>query len=61
MLAHDAVSALVNLSDSLAVARHLMDEKFLIWLVSYTAVSGLILAWPAILTLYRIPHHPSHH
>ena len=38
MMAHDAVSALVNLSDNLAVARHLVDPEYLVWLVSYTAV-----------------------
>lgn len=38
-IAHDALSALINLSDNLAVARQLATEPFLIWLVSYTAVS----------------------
>ncbi len=38
-IAHDAFSALVNLADGLNVARHLVDEEFLSWLVSYTAVS----------------------
>ena len=39
MIAHDAVSALINLSDDLAAAQHLVDPTFLVWLVSYTAVS----------------------
>lgn len=39
MIAHDAFKALVNLSDTLMVARHLVDESFLTFLVSYTAVS----------------------
>jgi hypothetical protein len=41
VIAHDALSALVNLSDNLAVARHLADKEFLVWLVSYTAVSRM--------------------
>lgn len=41
IIAHDALSALINLSDNLAVARHLADHSFLVWLVSYTAVSRL--------------------
>lgn len=40
-IAHDALSALINLSDNLAVARQLATEDFLVWLVSYTAVSLL--------------------
>lgn len=39
-IAHDALSALINLSDNLSVARHLASEPFLVWLVSYTAVGG---------------------
>jgi hypothetical protein len=39
MIAHDAFSSLVNLSDSILVARHLVDEEFLAFLVSFTAVS----------------------
>lgn len=39
VIAHDALSALINLTDNLAVARHLADHRFLVWLVSYTAVS----------------------
>lgn len=39
-IAHDALSALINLSDNLAVARQLATEDFLVWLVSYTAVSS---------------------
>lgn len=42
MIAHDALSALINLSDTLAAARHMVDEDFLIWLVSYTSVRLLI-------------------
>lgn len=38
MIAHDALSSLINLSDNLAVAKNLMDREFLVWLVSYTAV-----------------------
>jgi len=39
MIAHDALSALINLSDTLAAARHMVDHDFMIWLVSYTSVS----------------------
>lgn len=39
-IAHDALSALINLTDSLAVSRQLMQPDFLVWLMSYTAVSG---------------------
>jgi hypothetical protein len=38
VIAHDALSALVNLTDNLAVARQLATHDFLVWLVSYTAV-----------------------
>lgn len=38
-IAHDALSALINLTDSLPVSRQLMQPEFLVWLVSYTAVS----------------------
>jgi hypothetical protein len=38
MIAHDAFSALVNLSDTLLVARHLVNEDFLQFIVSFTAV-----------------------
>lgn len=41
-IAHDALSALINLTDNLAVARQIATEKFLVWLVSYTAVSRLL-------------------
>lgn len=41
MIAHDALSALINLSDTLIVARHLADETFLAFLISYTCVSSL--------------------
>ncbi|KAI9633399.1 putative cytoplasm protein [Dioszegia hungarica] len=38
VIAHDALSALINLSDSFAVARHIADDRdYLVWLVSYTA------------------------
>jgi hypothetical protein len=40
MIAHDAFSSLVNLSDSILVAKHLVDEEFLAFLVSFTAVSS---------------------
>lgn len=43
-IAHDALSALINLTDVLAVAKQLMDEPFLVWLVSYTAVCPLNLS-----------------
>jgi hypothetical protein len=39
MIAHDAFSSLVNLSDTLLVARHLVDPDFLAFVVSFTAVS----------------------
>ncbi len=39
IIAHDALKALVNLSDTLMVARNLVDEEFLTFLISYTAVS----------------------
>jgi hypothetical protein len=38
MIAHDAFSALINLSDTVIVARHLADETFLKFLISYTCV-----------------------
>lgn len=38
MIAHDAFSALINLSDTVIVARHLADEAFLKFLISYTCV-----------------------
>lgn len=38
MIAHDAFSALINLSDTVIVARHLADETFLKSLISYTCV-----------------------
>lgn len=39
MIAHDALSALINLSDTLGAARHMVDHDFMVWLVSYTSVS----------------------
>lgn len=39
MIAHDSLSALINLSDTILVAKHLVDPDWLGFLVSYTAVS----------------------
>ena len=41
-IAHDALSGLINLADNLAAAKHMVDKDFLIWLISYTAVSALV-------------------
>jgi hypothetical protein len=44
MTAHDALSALINLSDNFAVARHIAaDEEYIVWLISYTAVNPYLL------------------
>lgn len=39
MIAHDAFSTLVNLSDSALVQNQLADDDFLVFLVSYIVVS----------------------
>jgi hypothetical protein len=38
VIAHDAISALINLSDTIAAAKYLVEQDFLVWLISYTAV-----------------------
>ncbi|WRT70850.1 uncharacterized protein IL334_007849 [Kwoniella shivajii] len=58
-IAHDAISALVNLSDTLAVAKHLVDNEFLIWLVSYTANTTSPLSPLTSMLLSNITSHPS--
>jgi len=42
-IAHDALSGLINLADNLAAAKHMVDQEFLIWLISYTAVSAMVI------------------
>ncbi|WVR08722.1 hypothetical protein IAU60_005780 [Kwoniella sp. DSM 27419] len=58
-IAHDAVSALVNLSDTLAVAKHLVDEDFLLWLVSYTANTTSPLSPLTSMLLSNLTSHAS--
>ncbi|BEJ13477.1 hypothetical protein CspHIS471_0306510 [Cutaneotrichosporon sp. HIS471] len=57
-IAHDAISALVNLSDNLAVARQLATEPFLIWLVSYTANTTSPLSPLTAMLLSNLTSHP---
>ncbi|ORX40811.1 cytoplasm protein [Kockovaella imperatae] len=59
MMAHDALSALVNLSDNVAVARHLVDKDFLVWLVSYTANTTSPLSPLTAMLLSNLTSHPS--
>ncbi|WWC98308.1 hypothetical protein V866_005199 [Kwoniella sp. B9012] len=58
-IAHDALSALINLSDTLAVARHLVDKEFLVWLVSYTANTTSPLSPLTSMLLSNLTSHPS--
>ncbi|WWC92461.1 uncharacterized protein L201_007419 [Kwoniella dendrophila CBS 6074] len=58
-IAHDALSALINLSDTLAVARHLVDRDFLVWLVSYTANTTSPLSPLTSMLLSNLTSHPS--
>lgn len=58
MIAHDAFSSLVNLSDSILVARHLVDEEFLAFLVSFTAVSPCDLNLSPTMTPTELLHCP---
>ncbi|WWC72725.1 uncharacterized protein I206_106689 [Kwoniella pini CBS 10737] len=58
-IAHDALSALINLSDTLAVARHLVDQEFLVWLVSYTANTTSPLSPLTSMLLSNLTSHPS--
>lgn len=64
VIAHDALSALINLSDTLAAAKYLVDNDFLVWLISYTAVSWSCTRWKEIqysqLTEQRTPHPLCH-
>lgn len=48
-IAHDALSGLINLSDTLAAAKHMVDERYIVWLVSYTSVSTHTLTSRALL------------
>jgi hypothetical protein len=57
-IAHDALSALINLSDNLAVARQLATEPFLIWLVSYTANTTSPLSPLTAMLLSNLTSHP---
>ncbi|KAK4688753.1 hypothetical protein P7C73_g1356, partial [Tremellales sp. Uapishka_1] len=59
VIAHDALSALINLTDTLAVAKHLMDNEFLIWLISYTANATSPLSPLTSMLLSNISSHPS--
>ncbi|RSH87013.1 hypothetical protein EHS25_003501 [Saitozyma podzolica] len=59
MIAHDAVSSLINLSDNLAVAKNLMDREFLVWLVSYTANTTSPLSPLTSMLLSNLTSHPS--
>ncbi|PWN38743.1 hypothetical protein IE81DRAFT_327190 [Ceraceosorus guamensis] len=52
--AHDAFSALINLSDSLLVARRIADQAFLTFLVSYICDSASILADLACMLLSNL-------
>ncbi|WVQ72728.1 hypothetical protein IAR50_002288 [Cryptococcus sp. DSM 104548] len=58
-IAHDALSALVNLSDTLAVAKHIAYKDFLVWLVSYTAWTTSPLSPLTSMLLSNITSHPS--
>ncbi|KAL7422943.1 Protein hgh1 [Cryptotrichosporon argae] len=59
IIAHDALSALVNLSDNIAVARHLTDNDFLVWLVSYTANTTSPLSPLTSMLLSNLTSHPT--
>ncbi|WWD20849.1 hypothetical protein CI109_105326 [Kwoniella shandongensis] len=58
-IAHDALSALINLSDTLAVARHLVDAEFMIWIVSYTSYTTSPLSPLTSMLLSNITSHTS--
>ncbi|OXG43804.1 cytoplasmic protein [Cryptococcus neoformans] len=58
-IAHDALSALINLSDNPVVARHIVDKEFLVWLVSYTANTTSPLSPLTSMLLSNITSHPS--
>ncbi|KAJ9098152.1 hypothetical protein QFC21_004481 [Naganishia friedmannii] len=59
MIAHDALSALINLSDTLIVARHLADETFLAFLISYTCNHTSPLSPLSAMLLSNISAHAS--
>lgn len=54
LAAHDALSALINLSDSVLVSRRIADEKFLEFLVSYIGDSVSLLADLACMLLSNL-------
>ncbi|ORY28047.1 cytoplasm protein [Naematelia encephala] len=58
-IAHDALSALINLTDSLAVAKHLVDREYLIWLISYTANTTSPLSPLTAMLLSNLTSHAS--
>ncbi|KAL1412416.1 Protein hgh1 [Vanrija albida] len=58
-IAHDALSALINLSDNLSVARHLASDEFLVWLVSYTANTTSPLSPLTSMLLSNLSSHPA--
>ncbi|KAK8850674.1 hypothetical protein IAR55_004594 [Kwoniella newhampshirensis] len=58
-IAHDALSALINLSDTLAVARHLIDTDFLVWIVSYTSYTTSPLSPLTSMLLSNLTSHTS--
>ncbi|GHJ85089.1 hypothetical protein NliqN6_1491 [Naganishia liquefaciens] len=59
MIAHDAFSALINLSDTIIVARHLADEPFLKFLISYTCNHTSPLSPLSAMLLSNISSHAS--
>lgn len=60
MIAHDALSGLINLADTLAVAKHLATEQFLVWLISYTTVSAVLqMGWYRDTDCSSSEHHLS--
>ncbi|EIW66255.1 hypothetical protein TREMEDRAFT_45756 [Tremella mesenterica DSM 1558] len=58
-IAHDALSALINLSDTLAAAQHMVDQEFLVWLVSYTANTTSTLSPLTSMLLSNLTSHPT--
>lgn len=59
MIAHDALSGLINLADTLAVAKHLATEQFLVWLISYTTNTTSPLSPLTAMLLSNLTSHTS--
>ncbi|KAI5452890.1 Protein hgh1 [Naganishia albida] len=59
VIAHDAFSALINLSDTVIIARHLADEPFLTFLISYTCNHTSPLSPLSAMLLSNISAHAS--